>query len=242
MMDFAIMQKGELMTNREAVNWLINITADIGKAEHRDLWHYEQALYEIREMFEAQPETHDKRTETHVCDCISRQAAIDAIQKWGLIDGLSEGQAIEILADEEKVPSAQPDLDEWCTDCSEYDHERHCCPRFNKVIREAVEEVKAQPEQRWISCKERLPDNAYILGAFCPRYLVMTKWGISEGWFNPDHDGGMWNVLIWFFMGRYDDESDIDFCEGDKPKLMWLPKKFVIAWMPLPEPYKEEQK
>ena len=242
MMDFAIMQKGELMTNREAVNWLINITADIGKAEHRDLWHYEQALYEIREMFEAQPETHDKRTETHVCDCISRQAAIDAIQKWGLIDGLSEGQAIEILADEEKVPSAQPDLDEWCNTCREYDSEKHCCPRFNRVIRGAVEEVKAQPEQRWISCKERLPDNAYILGAFCPRYLVMTKWGISEGWFNPDHDGGMWNVLIWFFMGRYDDESDIDFCKGDKPKLMWLPKKFVIAWMPLPEPYKEEQK
>ena len=41
-------------------------------------------------------------------DTISRQVAIDAIQKWGLIDGLSEGQAIEILADEEKVPSAQP--------------------------------------------------------------------------------------------------------------------------------------
>ena len=25
----------------------------------------------------AQPETHGKRTETHACDCISRQAAID---------------------------------------------------------------------------------------------------------------------------------------------------------------------
>ena len=45
-------------------------------------------------------------------DTISRQAAIDAIQKWGLIDGLSEGQAIEILADEEKVPSAQPET-QW---------------------------------------------------------------------------------------------------------------------------------
>jgi len=46
------------MTNREAVNWLINLTADIGKAEHRSLWHYEQALYEIRDMLEsAQPES-----------------------------------------------------------------------------------------------------------------------------------------------------------------------------------------
>ena len=45
------------MTNGEAVNWIINISADIGKAEHHDLWHYEQALSEIREMLEsAQPE------------------------------------------------------------------------------------------------------------------------------------------------------------------------------------------
>lgn len=41
------------MTNGEAVKWIINISADIGKAEHRDLWHYEQALYEIREMLES---------------------------------------------------------------------------------------------------------------------------------------------------------------------------------------------
>lgn len=41
------------MTAKEAVIWLINITADIGKAEHGGLWHYEQALMEIREMFEA---------------------------------------------------------------------------------------------------------------------------------------------------------------------------------------------
>ena len=45
------------MTNKEAVNWLINITADIGKTEHRDLWHYEQALTEIKDMLESeQPE------------------------------------------------------------------------------------------------------------------------------------------------------------------------------------------
>lgn len=45
------------MTNGEAINWIINISADIGKAEHSDLWHYEQALSEIRDMLEsAQPE------------------------------------------------------------------------------------------------------------------------------------------------------------------------------------------
>lgn len=29
---------------------------------------------------------------------------------------------------------------EWCTDCKEYDQEKHCCPRFNKVIRTTLQE------------------------------------------------------------------------------------------------------
>ena len=40
------------MTKGEAVNWIINIMADIGKIEHQELWHYEQALEEIRDMLE----------------------------------------------------------------------------------------------------------------------------------------------------------------------------------------------
>lgn len=43
------------MTRGEAINWIINLTADIGKMEHQDLWHYEQALEEIRDMIEAMP-------------------------------------------------------------------------------------------------------------------------------------------------------------------------------------------
>ncbi len=49
-------------------------------------------------------------------DLIGREVAISAIEKWGLIDGLSEGQAIEILADKEKVPSAQSEII-YCKDC-----------------------------------------------------------------------------------------------------------------------------
>ena len=67
-------------------------------------------------------------------DYISRQAAIDAIKTWGLIDGLSEGQAIEILADKEKLPPAQPDENKYeyhydHTDCIWYRPEaRNRCP------------------------------------------------------------------------------------------------------------------
>ena len=49
------------MNNAEAVNWLINITADIGKVEHQDLWHYAQALSEIREMLEDAPTIEPQR-------------------------------------------------------------------------------------------------------------------------------------------------------------------------------------
>lgn len=44
------------MTHKEAVNWIINLSADIGKSEHRELWHYEQALYEIRDVLESEPQ------------------------------------------------------------------------------------------------------------------------------------------------------------------------------------------
>lgn len=44
------------MTRAEAVNWIINISADIGKTQHSELWHYEQALSEIRDMLETEPE------------------------------------------------------------------------------------------------------------------------------------------------------------------------------------------
>lgn len=38
--------------------------------------------------------------------------------------------------------------DEWCTDCKEYDTEKKCCPRFNKVIRGAVVD---RPKGEWIN-------------------------------------------------------------------------------------------
>lgn len=49
------------------------------------------------------------------------------------------------------LPSAQPELhyDEWCETCKEYDQERHSCPRWNRVIRQTVDDLKiAQPTQK----------------------------------------------------------------------------------------------
>lgn len=59
------------MNNAEAVNWLINITADIGKIEHQDLWHYEQALSEIREMLEDAHTIEPRTKGVWINDCCS---------------------------------------------------------------------------------------------------------------------------------------------------------------------------
>lgn len=49
--------------------------------------------------------------------------------------------ACEAIAD---APTVEPQLDEWCDDCKEYDKERHCCPRFNRVIRETLDDVRKE--------------------------------------------------------------------------------------------------
>ena len=102
----------------------------------------------LTELSSAQPEKRtEKRTETHACDLISRQAAIDAVNR-----AVTQEVASWSL---QELPSAQPEqnLDEWCADCREYDKEKHCCPRFNRVIRTAIADAS-----RWIPCSERLPE------------------------------------------------------------------------------------
>lgn len=69
------------MTNAEAVNWLINIAADMGKIEHQGLWHYEQALTEIKEMLETEPQ----RIRGHwidVSDNYNRISGICSVCGW----------------------------------------------------------------------------------------------------------------------------------------------------------------
>ena len=135
------------MTRKEAVNWIINITADIGKAEHRELWHYEQALSEIKDMLEM-----------------------------------------------------DYSMDEWCSSCKEYDSEKHCCPRFNKVIRATVQEME---KPHWIPVTERLPEE------YGWHTVTTDDGGVTYRWYSTVHG---WETH----------------------------KDNVIAWMPLPEPYKGE--
>ncbi len=94
-----------------------------------------------------------------VDDLISRKAAIDALNQKKIYRPLDSDRYVisDCLNTIVNLPSAQPEGFEWCTDCKEYDQERHCCHRWTKVIRNTVAELKA--EQRWIPCSERLPED-----------------------------------------------------------------------------------
>ena len=102
-------------------------------------------------------------------DLISREAALDVLNELAR-DRFTIKDTFQIYLDALKdadlkirqMPTAEPELDEWCTDCKEYDSERHHCPRFNRVIRETMKEVKeAEPRKgKW----EEKQDNEWAGG------------------------------------------------------------------------------
>ena len=104
-------------------------------------------------------------------DCISRAAAVDAIDE--IESEVEDGYGFQYAKWREffcNLPSTQPDLDEWCTDCKEYDKERYSCPRWNRVIRQTLDDVG---QERWIPCKTRKPEKSGL-------YLVTKQQKTGE--------------------------------------------------------------
>lgn len=66
--------------------------------------------------------------------------------------------AIKALEQEQQADN------EWCTDCKEYDHEKHCCPRFSQVIKtilqECCEDAISREDVLLMLTGEDLPDDA----------------------------------------------------------------------------------
>ena len=111
-------------------------------------------------------------------------------------------------------------------------------------LREAEGIIRKHMNDGWVPVERELPPNAKHKGSFCPKVRVMTKFGETYGWYNPDRES--WYALAWFVTDRYLD-SEIDFDRGDKPKIVRLPDEvndkthILIAWRPLPEPYHPER-
>ena len=180
-------------------DYMLGLSDDPHKT--RDGW----AKAGFHELPSAQPETHDKRTKTHSCDCISRQDAIDAVYKCDdIFVGdmpvmVVKADAYEALA---QLPSAQPDLSGYS----------------DKLWKKAYERGKAEAQQRWIPCSERLPEET-------GQYLITVKYVHVDGYDDIYAEHGEWTDGKWDM-----------FCFGHCGKV-----ENIIAWMPLPEPYAERR-
>ena len=125
-------------------------------------------------------------------------------------------------------------------------YKEHATPEYVDIcagLREAEGIIRKHMNDGWMPVERELPPNAKHKGSFCPKVRVMTKFGETYGWYNPDREN--WYVLAWFMTDRYLD-SEIDFDRGDKPKIVRLPDEvndkthILIAWRPLPEPSRPE--
>ena len=125
-------------------------------------------------------------------DLISRQAAIDALDKR--FDSIPMEQTTEILL-------------------------------LRKDLRNLP---SAQPEQRWIPCSERLPEDGQ-------RCIVTTKGRLSYSYCEiASYSNNLYKVDEFDF---YDKKNTSGFYNYDS-EYGYYENTDVIAWMPLPEPWR----
>lgn len=84
--------------------------------------------------------------------------------------------AIEALSD-------RP-TDEWCTDCKEYDHEKHYCPRFNRVIRTTLNEAVANLKEEFASAEYEDYEHATLVDIKEPLKVLVVRCKDCRFWKN----------------------------------------------------------
>ena len=96
-------------------------------------------------------------------DLISRQAAIVQLSHNKTGDDDCDVVVQNDIETIKVLPPAQPETDSFCTDCKEYDSERHFCPRFDRVIKTTVEEMKAEPQWIPVDLRNNSPEENKVV-------------------------------------------------------------------------------
>ena len=167
---------------------------------------------------------------------ISRQAAIDKFEPWLKVRGYSEGELNmlkAVLYELRFLPSVQPEilacgegeLNVPDTNVGDMIHRQAAIDaifgRSHEIIKMRIGNLPSvQPEQRWIPCSERLPEEEDYKS--CIECLDGAVWYFTEN--------GTMGIGYYY-------ESTKEWSTTDDLKTDGK----VVAWMPLPEPYREER-
>ena len=92
---------------------------------------------------------------------------------------------------------------------------------FSNVAKELAKLPSAQPESQWIPCSERLPERPEQMLV----YAINTHFSIAK--YKEVRKGVNDYIYTWVTDNAFDVPHEV---------------KNVIAWMPLPEPYKAERR
>lgn len=266
------------LIDRQALLKQIDIDSDGEPGYYGDTWKFIDTIKSL-------PSATDKSVGTKLgtdlaevgTDCISRQAAIEAVQNRHMM--LSKEKVL-LINDLEKLPSVQPEtncseIPNSSTDCisrraaidaldmaierydemaEEYqkkaDIERndYMDMRDNayeaqqlaqwlnelKYLREKIEQITIKPEPHWIPCSERLPEDTRPVNiTWVNREPEPYYAGIKDVPFTAT---GHYCKEKWYWYSAtcQDYLDEYGECEVDAVDNMIE----IIAWMPLPAPYK----
>lgn len=122
----------------------------------------------------------------------------------------------------------------------------------NRIGQWLNEVPSVQPEQRWIPVTERLPENRVCV-IVCFRewrqYQKRYVYSIVVGWYARKHSVCENEFSDWEADCDYDEDEDEFYIhegwyefttQGNADLMNWYINAEVVAWMPLPEPYKEK--
>ena len=157
-------------------------------------------------------------------DSISRRAAIGAVFESAVGKQMLAGHK-DLITILKSLPSAQPEItDEQAIEhlqatgwMQNHDHEMYMMGKREGLADDSGSYDSLIPAQRWISVSERLPED------FQQVLVWYEYWHWKAEELKPEYGIG------WRFRGLWCGDP------GNGSRLR------VIAWMPLPDPYKEEQ-
>ena len=173
-------------------------------------------------------------------DLISRQKAIMDAESWGVVDEYEKHLQKNVIEWLKEFPPAELGTDTISRQaaaelvmkyCPDDDGAVQCDGDIRELLNELEDLPSAQPEPHWIPCSERMPEEHEWMGTKMFGTTISDEVYVTF----ENEKGEKFCQHINFQNGelsRYDQFHMDTWFKGSKP----------IAWMPLPEAYKPNNK